>query len=92
MTFENLYLTIVAAAPAITAILGIVLSVFKIIKENKNSSEVLIDKFEEVREEVMKTKEYEDLKDQLAIAYKENLELKLTIKELLTKIDHIQRD
>lgn len=92
MTFENLYLTLIAAAPAITAILGIVLSVFKIIKENKNSSEVLIDKFEEVREEVMKTKEYEDLKDQLAIAYRENLELKLTIKELLTKIDHIQRD
>lgn len=92
MTFENLYLTLVAAAPAITAILGIVLSVLKLIKENKNSSAILIDKFEEVREEVMNTKEYEDLKDQLAIAHRENLELKLTIKELLTKIDHIQRD
>lgn len=92
MTFENLYLTLVAAAPAITAILGIVLSVLKLIKANKVSSDTLITKFEEVREEVMNTKEYEDLKAQLTIAHQENIELKKKINELLTVLDKVSRE
>lgn len=91
MTFENLYLTLVAAAPAITAIIGIIISVLKLMKANHISSSTLIDKFEEVREEVMNTKEYEDLKAQLAIAHQENIELKKKINELLTILDKISR-
>lgn len=89
---EQIYTLIIAAAPSITAIIGIVFAIVKGIKNNKTTSKDIIDKFEEMREEVFNTKEYSDLKAQLKIAYQENYELKKKLNELLTKIDHIQRN
>lgn len=91
MNLEELYLIIMAAAPSITAILGVVLSVIKVIKEGKKTNKEVIDKFEEVRQEIFNVKEYQDVKDQLVIVHQENVELKKSINELLTKIDHIAR-
>ena len=88
---EEIYALILAAAPSITAIIGIIFAVIKGIKNNKTTSKDILDKFEEVREQVFDTKEYTELKEQLKIAYQENYELKKKINELLTKIDHIQR-
>lgn len=89
---EQIYTLIIAAAPSITAIVGIVFAIVKGIKNNKTTSKDILDKFEEMREEVMNTKEYSDLKAQLKLAYQENYELKKKLNELLTKIDHIQRN
>lgn len=91
MTLENLYLIVVAAAPSITAIIGVIAAVIKMIKAGKSTNKEVIDKFEEVRQEIFNTKEYEDIKAQLLVAHQENLALKKTINELLTKIDHIAR-
>lgn len=88
---EEIYALILAAAPSITAIIGIIFAVVKGIKNNKTTSKDILDKFEEMREQVFDTKEYTELKEQLKIAYQENYELKKKINELLTKIDHIQR-
>lgn len=88
---EEIYALIIAAAPSITAIIGIIFAVIKGIKNNQTTSKDILDKFEEVREQVFNTKEYTELKEQLKIAYQENYELKKKINELLTKIDHIQR-
>lgn len=87
MTFEQIMTIIVAAAPAATALIGIIGAVVKL----KNSDKVVIDKFEEVRQEIFNTKEYEALKAELKIAHQENRELKKKINELLTKIDRIAR-
>ena len=92
MMIEQIYALIIAATPSITAIIGIVFAVIKGIKNNKTTSKDILDKFEEMREEVMNTKEYTELKEQLKIAYQENYVLKRKINELLTKIDHIQRN
>ena len=89
---EEIYALIIAAAPSITAIIGIVFAVIKGIKNNQTTSKDILDKFEEVREQVFNTREYSELKEQLKIAYEENYELKKKINELLTKIDHIQRN
>lgn len=91
MTFEQIMAVIVAAAPSITAIVGIVAAVLKGIKSNKATSQDVIDKFEEVRQEIFNTKEYSDLKNQLTLAHQENRELKKKLNELLTKIDKIDR-
>ena len=88
---EEIYALIIAAAPSITAIIGIVFAVIKGIRSNQTTSKDILEKFEEVREQVFDTKEYSELKEQLKIAYQENYELKKKINELLTKIDHIQR-
>ena len=91
MTFEQIMTIIVAAAPSITAIVGIVAAVIKGIRSNKATSQDVIDKFEEVRQEIFNTKEYSDLKNQLTLAHQENRELKKKLNELLTKIDKIDR-
>lgn len=89
---ETIYLWIIAAAPALTAILGIVAAVVKISVSAKNSNKKLVEKFEEVREQVLDTKEYESVKEQLVIAHQENRELRKLIYELLLKIDKIERE
>lgn len=91
MTFEQIMAIVVAAAPSITAIVGIVAAVIKGIKSNKATSQDVINKFEEVRQEIFNTKEYSDLKNQLNLAHQENRELKKKLNELLTKIDRIDR-
>ena len=91
MTFEQIMAIVVAAAPSLTAIIGIVAAVIKGIKSNKATSQTVVDKFEEVRKEIFNTKEYSDLKDQLLLIHKENYELKKQINQLLTKIDKVDR-
>lgn len=87
MTFEQIMSVVVAAAPALASIIGIIAAVIK----NKNITSGVIDKFEEVRQEIFNTKEYSELKDQLKIVNQENYELKKKLNELLTKIDKIDR-
>ena len=60
---EEIYALIIAAAPSITAIIGIVFAVIKGIKNNQTTSKDILDKFEEVREQVFNTKEYTELKE-----------------------------
>lgn len=92
LELETIYAVIIAAAPALTAIIGIIFAVIKGIKTSKTTSADVIDKFEEVRQEIFNTKEYSELKTQLMIAHQENYELKKKLNELLTKIDHIHRN
>ena len=77
---ETVILALIAAAPAITAIAGIVIAVTKLVKA-----------FNDLKAEVVNTKEFEELKEELKAAHQENRELKKKLNELLTKIDHIQR-
>lgn len=92
LELEAIYAVIMAATPALTSIIGIIFAVVKGIKTSKSTSTDVINKFEEVRQEIFNTKEYSELKDQLRIAHQENYELKKKLNELLTKIDHIQRN
>lgn len=92
LELEQIYAIIMAAAPALTSIIGIIFAVVKGIKTSKTTSTDVINKFEEVRQEIFNAKEYSELKDQLKLAHQENYELKKKLNELLTKIDHIQRN
>lgn len=76
----TIILAIVAAAPSIVAIAGILSAVSKFCKS-----------LAELKSEVTKTKEYSEVKEQLVIVQQENVELKRLLKELLTKIDGVER-
>jgi hypothetical protein len=80
ITFEQILLMIFGASPALAAIIGIAWAVYKVIKE-----------FNGIKNEIIDTKEYQTLKEQIVLVNKENRELKKTIRELLTKIDRIDR-
>ena len=69
MTFEQIMISIVAAAPSLTSIIGIIFAVLKGVKTSKTTSADVINKFEEVRQEIFNTKEYSELKNQLIIVY-----------------------
>lgn len=77
---ETIILAIVAASPAVVAIVGIITAVCKLMKS-----------FNELKGEVVNTKEYADLKAQLLIAHQENRELKKKINELIVAITKIQQ-
>ena len=83
---------VISLAPSLTAIFGVISAFCKMRKNNEVTNKEIIDKFETVRQEVMNTKQYEELKGQLSIAHQENRELKKQINELLTKIDKIARE
>lgn len=88
---ENIIAVIIAALPSITAIIGCISACIKIKSNNDTNSKDLTNKFEELRDEILKTKEYEDLKAQLQIVNQENIDLKKDIRTLIRKIDRINR-
>ena len=89
MTFEQIIAVLAASLPSVSAIAGIVLATIKAIRNSKVTSKQVMDKFEEVRQEIFNTKEYSELKDELVQAHQENIELKQIIRKLVDKIDHM---
>lgn len=83
---------VISAAPALSAIIGVIMTFVKMRKNNDISNKEIVEKFELVRNEVMNTKQYEALKQQLLVAHQENRELKKQLNELLTKIDKVARE
>ena len=91
MTINEIYAIIIASAPAITAVIGIIFAAIKGIRNNKDTVKELKDAFEDMREEVVNTKEYEELKAQYKVVMQENIDLKRKFNELLTKMDRVYR-
>lgn len=91
-TLDIIVAALISIAPALSAIIGCVASFIKLKKNNEISNKEIVEKFETVRQEVMNTKQYESLKQQLLVAHQENRELKKQINELLTKIDKVVRN
>lgn len=88
MELEQIVALVVAALPSLTAIIGCIITFLK----NKTTCKCVIDKFEEMREEVFDSKQYNDLKKQLEVSYQENISLKRKINELVSAIDKIHRE
>ena len=88
---EQIIIAILAAAPSLVAtivvtIVGIIMKKFT----NKKIGEA-IEHVEMATAAIKSSKEYEEVKDQLALAHQENVELKRKLNKLLTKIDKVQR-
>lgn len=92
MTLELIIAALIAALPTISSIVGIILAVYKIFSNNKSAIDKISADFKEVKEEVIKTKEYESLKAQYDTVLTEFHTLLKAHRELLTKIDHIVRE
>ena len=70
-----------AGLPTIAAIAGICIAVGKF---RKNLGEL--------KAEVVKTKQYDDLKEQLLISHKEHIETQKRLNDLLTEITKIRQN
>lgn len=82
MTTEEIILNnIVSILPSIIAVLTTVGLIIKTLKE-----------FASLKKEVTNMKAIEDIKVQLKQILNENYELKQTLKQTMTAIDHIERE
>lgn len=80
MALSTIVLCGLACGPAFAAIVAIIVVAFSIKKG-----------FNKLRGEVINTKEYQSVKEQLAVAHRENSELKKMIKDLIKKIDRVDK-
>lgn len=89
---ETIFLAIIAAAPAVAAIFSIIAAVVKLIRTNKSELKVLIDAFNALKQEVINTKEYTEIKQELAAVHRENAELKKQMNQLLTELTRVKHE
>lgn len=80
MTTEQIVELVMSCLPSFIAICTTVGVVLKVIKQ-----------FADLKKQVTDMKCLEDLKAELSAVIKENYELKQTLNETMTKIDHVER-
>lgn len=83
--------TIIAALPTICSCISALLSYTNNKKVIGKGTTALLENFEELREEVAKTKEYEELKALYKSSQEQYFQLLKAHRELLTKIDRVVR-
>lgn len=86
---QELLAIILAAAPSISAIGGIIAAVVKIISIIKNHYSQMKKELEKIR--IDKSEEYKQLEEYNKRVLRENCELKKEIRELVAKIDKVVR-
>jgi hypothetical protein len=91
MTIEMIITTILAAAPSLLATIAVAIFTAINKKFTKEKVEEAVESVEMARAAITSSKEYTELKDQLVLVHKENVALKKTVNELLTKIDRVSR-
>lgn len=91
MTIEMIITTILAAAPSLLATIAV--AIFTAINKKFTMKKIgeAVESVEMARAAITSSKEYTELKDQLVLVHKENVALKKTVNELLTKIDRVSR-
>lgn len=82
-------LLMITCGPALTSIIGCIISFIKTKINNKNNKEELINKFAEVENAIKDRKEYTELKEQYKIALQANRELMEANAKLLTEMTKI---
>lgn len=92
MTIEQIITVIIAAAPSILATLAVAFFTAINKKYTRDKIGEAVESVEMARSAITSSKEYTDIKEQLLIAHKENVELKKQMNKLLTKIDKVTRN
>lgn len=77
---ETIVEWVIAILPSVIAVVTVLVSVLKTLKE-----------FSSVKKDVADMKCIDELKTELGQVIDENYELKKTLNEVLTKMDHVQR-
>lgn len=90
--FEQIFAFFLAAVPSLSAIIGTIIAVKKSIKEAKQNSAEAVAELQQIKDIIFSTKEYTELKNQLVLVHRENVELKKNFNALMTKIDHVVRE
>lgn len=88
---NEVYLWIIAAAPAITAVVTIICSVIKMINNAKHSNKALTDRFNQLETTVKDTSKLDALVLENQVLKQENREIKKLLKQVLTQLTKIDQ-
>lgn len=83
---DILYSFLLSAAPALAAIISIIVSVVKTIKMNKEIVKPVIEEFETLRKEVQDKTELEAVKNEMLAIMSENRQIRQEIADLITEM------
>lgn len=81
MTAEQITQLVLEIAPSLIAILTMIGTIAKVLLS-----------FRDLKKQVVDMKCIDELKEQMSQIIQENYELKKTLNETMTKIDHVRRD
>lgn len=84
--FTTIETLIMAYSPLVATLVGIVCAFCKMIKNIKQI------RTDNILSNVEKNAQTQELKNDMRIVLQENYELKKSLKEVLSKIDHVRRD
>lgn len=84
--FTTIETLIMAYSPLVATLFGIICAFCKMIKYFKQI------RMDNVLSNVEKNAQIQELKNDMRIVLQENYELKKSLKEVLSKIDHVRRD
>ena len=84
--FTTIEALIMAYSPLVATLVGIVCAFCKMIKNIKQI------RTDNILSNVEKNAQIQELKNDMRIVLQENYELKKSLKEVLSKIDHVRRD
>lgn len=83
---STLWAMLIAALPTLAAIVGIIVSVIKVAKDNKQIVQPVIDQFNNLRKEVQDKTEMVEIKDQLLALLVQNRQKDQMIADLITEM------
>ena len=85
-----LYALLIAALPALSAILGLIASVVKMAKDNKAVIKPVIDQFNDLRKEVKDKTELEAVKTEMNAIMTENRQIRQELADLITEMKKVK--
>lgn len=83
---STLWAMLIAALPTLAAIIGIIVSVIKVVKDNKEIVQPVIDQFNALRKEVQDKTEMEAVKTEMLAIMTENRQLRQEMADLITEM------
>lgn len=85
-----IYAIIIAALPALSAVLGIIASVIKMARDNKAVIQPVIDQFNDLRKEVKDKTELEAVKTEMNAIMTENRQIRQELADLITEMKKVK--
>ena len=92
LQLDAIYALLIAAMPAITAVLSIIAAIVKMAKDNKAIIKPVIEQFNALRKEVQDKTELEAVKTEMQAIMTENRQIRQELADLITELKKVQYD
>lgn len=90
LQLDAIYALLIAAAPALTAVLSIIAAIVKMAKDNKAIIKPVTEQFNALRKEVQDKTELEAVKTEMHAIMTENRQIRQELADLITELKKVK--